>query len=66
MGQFCSYDYKRKHLHETNFTTFVIALCVVCQALPPPKKITKMVVCLNLHLKSYLENYFIKIIPVFC
>ena len=39
-----------------------IALCMVSQ--PLNRKITKMVLCVSLHLNSYLENYFMKIISV--
>ena len=46
------------------FQLFIIALCVVSQ--PLNRKITKIVLCLSLHLKSYLENYFMKIIPALC
>ena len=42
----------------------VIALCAVSQ--PLNRKITKMVVCVSLRLKSHLENLKMKIITGFC
>ena len=46
------------------YNFFVIALCGVSQ--PLNRKITKMVLRLNLRLNLYFENSFMKIIPVFC
>ena len=45
------------------YNFFVIALCVANQ--PLNRKITTMVQCLSLCLKSHHENYLMKIIPVF-
>ena len=60
----CSYDFKHKLRCETNFTTY--CNCFVCGQSITQQKITKMIMRLSLHLKAYLENYFMKIIPVFC
>ena len=60
-----SYDFKRILQCKTSLTTF--CNCFVCgQSTTQQKKNTNMVLHVSIRLKSYLENYYMKTIPLFC